>query len=965
MTQRKIALLLTIYMVVSLAVTAQDKWIRRGDHAYDHGDVERALELYDWAYKKKKSPEAAARLGKCYWRENKYAQAEKYFRIAATVENPNAEDIFLFANSLMANEKYEEALDMFKTYRGHNPYDKRTKDHIQACEEYEHLLADSTLYEISMAPFNSHESDFSPIYYNNGIMFTSARRNDMGVVFTSTMTEHPLLDIYYTTLGDNGKWHRPKVLPGDVNTKFNEGPACISPDGKHLYFTRNNFHEGNRGHSAEKINKLKIYQAEMVNGKWTNITPLHFNHDEYAVGHPALNPDGDKLYFVSDMPGGYGQTDLYVCHWENDAWGEPKNLGPSINTEGDEMFPFVHEDGTLYFSSNGRFGLGDLDIYSAQWNGKTWTRLHNLGYPINSSMDDFGIALAEDKRTGWISSNRGNRKHPKDNIYRIEIGRPEFKCKPQAENNYCVVFYETGSIDIDTLPFTYEWALGDGTFKRGLEVEHCYAGPGTYIVELNVIDTVSEVLFFNQATYEFVIEDTQQVILSMPEAAEVGELVEFSGSETNLPNMEIKNWYWDFGDGILSHGETVEHEYRNEGTYEVSLGVTGYDIDSGFEVKACRYKQLKVLKPTQYEEFVDSVRAYEDSLWTALDSKVVEERTTPDNMDTAYTAEEPKPAGEVAETKYDIKDHPNARFGVQITNSKDPIPTDSSYFKGLPDVQEFEDETGYSYVVGDKPTIEEVIPVYSQVVSLEFDNPMVVAFEEDNIISGHDSTFIVRLPGMKTPVTFSVVKGILRDRAGTPIEGDIKWEDLIASKLYATTRTDPHGRYIMELPNGKMYGFYADVDSVYPVSDNIDLRNVKTHMTYVGNIEVVSINDMIESSMAVRINNIFFDFDKYDLKAESRRELDRLARILIENDHMGVEIMGHTDNWGTTQYNQRLSQKRANSVLKYLILAGYDTRKISAVGYGEAKPVAPNTTAAGRKLNRRVEFRFVRHEASQ
>ncbi len=967
MNQHPGKILLIAFLQFPLLVHAQDPWLKRGDKCFESGDIRRAREMYEWSYRKTESPDAAARLGKCYWKENNYEEAEEFFGIAASSQEAEPENLFLFASALMANEKYTEALEALQDYKKGNPYDKRTRDHMDACERYQDLFSDSSLYIISRASFNSTESDFSPVYYFNGILFASARRNDLGVVFTSTMTEHPLLDLYFTSMTDNGKWQRPRLLPGEVNTIYNEGPVCLSPDGKTMYFTRNNYHEGDKGYSLEMVQKLKIYFSEYINGEWTNITPIPFNSDEYAVGHPALSADGSLLYFVSDMPGGYGATDLYVSEKQGDTWGTHRNLGPAINTAGNEMFPFVHSDGTFYFSSDGRFGLGDLDIFAAETEGTSWKRIRNLGFPINSSKDDFGLVLSPDKKSGWISSNRGSDKNPEDNIYKIEISRPDFECRPQAGNDYCVVFFETGSIDLDTLPFTYEWDLGDGTFKRGLEVSHCYSGPGTYLVKLNVVDTIENVLFFNQATYEFVIEDTQQVAIGMPEAAAIGETIEFSGSETFLPRVEIRNWYWDFGDGSFSQGETASHDYAREGVYEISLGVTGFDIDSGFEFKSCRTRNIRILGPEALNAFADSVRRVEDSLWIAFSANQVKP-STPENMDTAYHHEEvvkPKSAGELGEVQYDVRQNESARFGVQVTNTKSPIPTDSSYFKGLEEIREIQDESGYSYVVGDKPTIAEIVPVYAQVVSLEFENPIVVAIDNEKIISGHDSTFFIRIPGLKTPITFSVVKGILRDHAGNPVEADIRWEDLVAGKLYTSTRTDPLGRYIVELPNGKMYGFYADIDSVYPVSDYVDLQEVKTHMTFVGNIEVVSIRELIESDLAVRINNIFFDFDKFELKPESKRELDRLARILIENNEMGVEIMGHTDDWGTDSYNQQLSQKRSNSVLRYLILAGYDTRKITAVGYGEEKPIISNKTAGGRKMNRRVEFRFVKMNETQ
>ena len=174
--------------------------------------------------------------------------------------------------------------------------------------------------------------------------------------------------------------------------------------------------------SEERENNLKIFKATLSGDVWTSLEELKFNSDDYSVGHPALTPDGKKMYFISDMPGGHGGTDLYVTHMVEGNWSEPENLGDEINTPGNEMFPFFDEDGSLYFSSDAHNSLGGLDVFITYHNGERWAHPENLNYPINSQKDDFGFVINKDTRTGFVSSSRTN----KDEIYEFKEHDPTF-----------------------------------------------------------------------------------------------------------------------------------------------------------------------------------------------------------------------------------------------------------------------------------------------------------------------------------------------------------------------------------------------------------------------------------------------------------------------------------------------------------------------------------------------------------
>ncbi|GAA4446487.1 hypothetical protein GCM10023189_01650 [Nibrella saemangeumensis] len=201
-----------------------------------------------------------------------------------------------------------------------------------------------------------------------------------------------------------------------LNTRYHEGPATFLHDGSGIIFTRNNYNDGKAKKSSDNINKLKLYSADYQNGTWHNVQELPFNSDEYSVGHPALSYDDQLLFFASDMPGGFGGTDIYVSRRENGRWSKPVNLGKEINTKGNELFPFVDENGNLYFSTDGRRGLGGLDIFYVTMQGTTVQAVDHLDAPINSSKDDFGLITDGNRQSGYLSSNRQNNN---DDIYRF------------------------------------------------------------------------------------------------------------------------------------------------------------------------------------------------------------------------------------------------------------------------------------------------------------------------------------------------------------------------------------------------------------------------------------------------------------------------------------------------------------------------------------------------------------------
>jgi len=263
---------------------------------------------------------------------------------------------------------------------------------------------------------NSEELEFSPTFYEDGIVFISTRKlKDKEVI--DKRIERNTMSIFLSRRGLDGVLKTPDAFSLDITTKLHEGPLTFDKTAENLYFTRNDFINGKKGKAKDGITKLKIYTSEKKDGKFTDVRELPFSNSEYDVCHPSVSIDGDKIYFSSNMSGGYGGMDLYYSQKVGGKWGPAVNLGPLVNTDKNDVFPFIHADGTLFFASSREGGKGGLDIYFATPKGEgLWEKPKNLGEPFNSGFDDFGLIVDLDMKNGYFSSNRSGGKGG-DDIY--------------------------------------------------------------------------------------------------------------------------------------------------------------------------------------------------------------------------------------------------------------------------------------------------------------------------------------------------------------------------------------------------------------------------------------------------------------------------------------------------------------------------------------------------------------------
>ncbi|SNT34230.1 Tetratricopeptide repeat-containing protein [Ekhidna lutea] len=413
-------LLSIITILIFAGVNAQSitfRSLRAADSEFEKFSYSNAARLYEASLEEAEdSLYIYQQLALCYRNMNDSKSAEKY--LEEVVKSPEIEPqfIYLYAQALASNGKYDQAKNWYKKYQDKAGDDPRAKEKLEALHNLNRFFADSSKFEIKRMPYNSPGLDFSPAIYKEGIVFASSRPNGNEWVRTSfNWDESRFLDLYQVQQGSD----QAERFIDHFQTKYHEGPLAFYDNEQKVVFTRNNIVGKRLKKDGEGVTRLKLFFAESDGeGGWTNIQPFKYNSDDYSVGHPAINENGDAMIFSSDMNGGLGESDLYIVFKTGDEWSEPKNLGSEVNTAGKEMFPSLVSN-NLYFASDGRGGLGGLDIFEAGLDlAFEVVSVNNIGYPINSRKDDFGLVSNDNFRSGYFSSARID--SLKDDIYYFE-----------------------------------------------------------------------------------------------------------------------------------------------------------------------------------------------------------------------------------------------------------------------------------------------------------------------------------------------------------------------------------------------------------------------------------------------------------------------------------------------------------------------------------------------------------------
>ena len=421
--------LVVCYLIVAFASFGQAGKLKKADAYYEKLSYSYAVDLYEELIGSEvDSPKLQAKIGSCYYYMGNMVKSESYYSSMINSGLAVKEDFFFYAQALKQNGKYTESDQWMSKFNQLATNDIRGLSYINNTSYLDKIQKQGVHFEIKNLNCNTPVADFGayPSIDGKHVYFVSARRKPVLIRYEWTWNATRYLDVFKSNVDALRELNDVSILNKRVNTRFHEGPLCFSPEGNYVYYTRNNISKGKQRKDKKGIQNLQLFRAKVDSlGKWKNEEILPFNSKEYSVGHPTITADGKTLYFVSNMPGGFGGADLYKVAINIDgSLGNAENMGALFNTEGQEMFPWINNKGELFFASNGHIGMGGLDVFvmSLTKNGG-YDKLINVGIPINSQNDDFAFTMNNDNVSGYFSSNRIGGKGD-DDIYSYVLTKP-------------------------------------------------------------------------------------------------------------------------------------------------------------------------------------------------------------------------------------------------------------------------------------------------------------------------------------------------------------------------------------------------------------------------------------------------------------------------------------------------------------------------------------------------------------
>ena len=487
MYTKSISSLFILLLTVTFGFT-QDKKEQKAEKEIENYAYNEAIETYKYLIKKGYSDAGIFRnLGDANYANAQYEEAvswySRFFR--SKDAKTDTEAMYKYAQSLKSNGEYTAADVWIKKMEQINAGDARVKKYNNQKDYLQKIKNISGRYTLKNLALNSSESDFAPSFYGENLVFATARDTGMVLKKVNKWTNKPFADLYFVKPRLRGKFSVPEKLSEILNEKTHETTTAFSKDGKTIYFTRNNSKKGKFLRDENGVSRLKIYRAVLENNEWSKVTELPFNSDDYSVAHPALSSDGTKLFFASDMKGSLGKSDLFVVDiLPEGRFGAPTNLGPKINTEARETFPFISTGNVLYFSSDGHPGIGGLDIFAADLTDIENFQVKNVGKPINSLEDDFTFIIDDISKKGYFASNRRGGRGGDDIYSFIENKTVDYNCRDvritgtiknektnePVSNALVVVFDEQSNIIAETFSgyegkFTLEGPCENGNYN--------------------------------------------------------------------------------------------------------------------------------------------------------------------------------------------------------------------------------------------------------------------------------------------------------------------------------------------------------------------------------------------------------------------------------------------------------------------------------------------------------------------
>lgn len=779
------------------------------------------------------------KLGTSYRKISDFKNAEKVYQRLIELEQGNVENHLYYAQSLQANGNYVEARKQYALVKEEQQaageeIDERAIAGYSACTQIKTFKAKGKVTVKNEVVLNSPALDFSPMFHEQGLVYVSNRANASGNQIDEWINAN-CMDLYYAKEA-GGMVGKPTTFSDQLNTKFHEGPVTFTDDDQKIFFTRNNYLNGKRGVNKEQITKLKIYSARKIKGIWKDIIELKFNDKNIDICHPTLSPDERMLVFASSNgEGGQGGMDLYVSYLIGNTWSSPLNLGTEINTPGNELFPYIHTDGSLYFASNGRAGLGGLDIYVAhkkiEGPDAIWEVPFNLGAPFNSKKDDFGFIMRPDNKTGYFTSNRIGGQG-QDDIYSF-IAKSSLEATapaPKYPMQLCVFDKKTNNriegVELTLTPVNETGQKEDITLNQ--------LDGATMVISLTPIEEGSN-------EYRIKLNDLTKI-----QKAKLGLL--YTNKEGVAPAQ-------------MEAGRSYKIQAQKNG-YVLATEVFRMPLRGGEVEEYCiGLIQLDALLATGGKPSADKGSPYYDPKMDPenpeYDPVYVEAITTNPAPTTDYYSPSNNPTAA----------NPNPTYPAGTPHVKGIVLHDE-YGRPIPRTQ----VTLLNRCTGEEIAVKvDKTGLFS--FPLECGCEYVVKARKNNFIGANQIISLLNPEDCDKPVALEMLLSPGFDKLGNPLT-----------------------------------------------------------------VGSTKIKESIKAGDIIELKNIYYDFDKYYIRAEAAGDLDDLAVIMQTFPSMEIELSSHTDARASDSYNRTLSTNRAKSAKEYLVKKGIAPNRIKAVGYGESRP---------------------------
>lgn len=606
---------LIVSLFIGMAVQGQSYKEHRGDLHASRFNYDKAIECYLVVMDTElENNFVMKKLGECYKHINNDTASVRWYEELMTTNKAEPDDLYNYSIVLKNVGKYDESGEVLKLYS----QKKQSSQYLLNHDVANSLLKDSLRFKITLVEQSSEFDDFSPAYFGNKLIFASARQGDDFLHREYERDGQPFLQLFVADTLANGQLD--SIVPFDrkLNTRFHEGPVSFCPADSSMYFTRNNY-KIFKGVSNEGEVNLKIYKSKFTyqhwlkridnlldsigidvhldDDDWRRVKEFQYNSKEFSTGHPTLTADGRVMYFVSNQPGGKGGTDIYRCFREGaNEWSEPQNM-KELNTEGNEMFPFIHQSGVLFFASDGWPGLGGLDIFKAEPKAGAFSKPVNMGAPLNSIEDDFGLIADEETKAGYFSSNRSGGKG-KDDLYHVVFNN---------EIKYVLAGYITEK-DTETTIANAQIKIKE--LEKGEELSLTADEQGFYFCDVDFTKSYqvqcakglylpfSELPNFKDIK---VVNDTIYYNIELDYYGIYGSVF-IKGSDEKVPNVELTCTPTNGGEAIVLSSDTVG-DFRTllakDTDYELAFNKTDF-----FALKADYTTKSKVTGYINVNEFI-------------------------------------------------------------------------------------------------------------------------------------------------------------------------------------------------------------------------------------------------------------------------------------------------------------------------------------------------------------------------